>query len=202
MERPCGTRQLAFRSALGRLDRVSDTRRPTRPAIVRLLGGHEPTATWLASDEARSVLADPERRARLYEEMHADQSSALAPLLRASLTHEIEYRRSGQSQELEDDTFEQIYWCALLLSGLGFVKDILPLWRAKQTNFDTGAAFDVQFLVGAGLEESLAHLDSLDDPESSRAARYLRESAVAGDFDDLGSWRAWRRSYFAPKDRE
>lgn len=167
---------------------------PLEPAIVALLDGNVPTAAWLASSQAESLLSDPRRRARLYAEMHVRPSPAQAPLLRVLLRHEVDQRLKDD----DDYDFEQLYWCALLLSAFGFVEDSLRIWRAKRTNFDTGVGLDVQFVVGAGARETLAHLDSLDDPEAARAARYLRDCEAAGDFADLERWRALRCAYFAP----
>lgn len=70
------------------------------------------------------------------------------------------------------------------------------MWRAKQTNFDTGCGFDVQFLVGAGVEETLAFLARSDDPAASKAAEYIARCAKGGDFDGRDEWLAARCAYF------
>lgn len=171
------------------------------PALVALLEGNAPTDVWLASDEAEALLSDPNRRARLYAEMQARPSPAQAPLLRVLLRHEVDLRMEDDDDLLEDDDydFEQLYWPALLLSGLGFVEDALLIWRAKHIDFDTGVGLDVQYIVGAGVRETLAHLDALDDPEAARAAGYLRQCEAAGDFADLDGWRAAKLAYWVSR---
>jgi hypothetical protein len=159
-----------------------------------LLDGHAPTEAWLASDEAARLLADADRRTSLYRAMHPRADPAHAPLLRALLAHEVTFRSDPIHDG--DDRFENLYWCGLLLSQIGDVRDVPALWRAKRTNFDTGCGFDVQFLVGAGVPQTLAFLARSDDPAAREAAEYISKCAAAGDFDDLDDWLTGRCEYF------
>lgn len=163
-------------------------------SINEFLDGHAPTEAWLATEDARRLLSDADRRATLYRAMHPQPETSHAPLLRALLAHEVAFRSDPRGDD--EDRFEHLYWCGLLLSQIGDVRDVLSLWRAKNTNFDTGCGFDVQFLVGAGVEETLAFLARSEDPAASEAAAYISECAKAGDFDDLDDWRAFRVGYF------
>ena len=93
--------------------------------------------------------------------------------------------------------FENLYWCALLLHQLGRLEDVLPLWRAKNTSFDTARGFDAEFLVGAGVEETIVFLDASPDPEAAKAHAYLTKCCNESVFDDLASWLVERRAYFS-----
>lgn len=163
-------------------------------AIEELLDGHAPTEAWLATDDASRLLSDVERRAALYRALHPRPHPSHAPLLRALLAHEVALRQRPSDDDTDD--FEQLYWCALLLSQIGDLEDVLRLWHAKHTTFDTYCAFDIQFLVGAGVTETLAFLVASDDPAASDAAGYISSCDAAGDFDDLEAWLAYRCSYF------
>lgn len=162
--------------------------------IDDLLDGHAPTEAWLATEDARRILSNADRRATVYRAMHPQPEPSHAPLLRALLAHEVAVRSDPSGDD--DDRFENLYWCGLLLSQIGDVRDVPTLWRAKKTDFDTGCGFDVQFLVGAGVEETLAFLARSEDPAASEAAAYISKCAKAGDFDDLAGWRAFRSGYF------
>lgn len=86
---------------------------------------------------------------------------------------------------------ENIKLCAYLLYKLGQVEDSLLLWRAKNTNFDTLCGIDVQLLVGAGVEQTLAFLRTQDTEEAQAAIEYIEECVETGDFKDLDGYRAY-----------
>lgn len=167
--------------------------------LTDLLDGHEPTADWLASDDAQRMLSDVSRRVDLYRRLHPGPDAEHGPLLRALLEHECAFRRATDAAPAadDDDSFENLYRCALLLFQLGRVEDVLPLWRAKHIDMDTGCGLDIQFLVGAGVDETLAFLAASSDPAAREAGAYIADCRLGGDFDDLPGWLAWRRAYFA-----
>lgn len=165
--------------------------------IEALLEGHTPTETWLATDDAARILSDAATRTRLYASMHPCAEPSHAPLLRALLAHEVAFRSDAANDD--DDRFENLYWCALLLSQCAELRDVLALWRAKQTNFDTGANFDVQFLVLSGVKETLAYLAQSNDPDASKAASYIAACSDAGNFEGMDEWLEGRRVYFDPE---
>ena len=71
------------------------------------------------------------------------------------------------------------------------------MWQAKQTNMDTGCGFDVQFLVGCGVQETLAFLRDCPKPVAQQAYDYIASCKTAGDFDNLDQWLVERIEYFA-----
>lgn len=78
------------------------------------------------------------------------------------------------------------------LIGLhGDVSDALALWRTKQLTFDTACEFDIQLVAFAGIDPTLAYLQTLPDPDAASAVDYLQQCQAAGDFDSLAE-------YFSP----
>jgi len=73
--------------------------------------------------------------------------------------------------------------CAQLFS-IGVVEDSLAVWAAKSCSFDTMAGIDVQFMCGAGLEETKQFLRSTATEPSLAALEYLRECEASGDFEE------------------
>jgi len=99
-----------------------------------------------------------------------------------------EMRAWGQ----DDGDFENLYQCAFLLYQVGDVDDAPLLWEAKSIDFDSFCGFDFQYVLGAGVERTLAHLRSGGHAD---AADYLTECLA---FDpDLDAWERGRREYFA-----
>jgi hypothetical protein len=79
-----------------------------------------------------------------------------------SSAEKMAYRRAGDSAgEGESDCFEQIYWCGLLLYLAGDPADVPLMWEGKRIDMDTAIGFDGQFLVGAGVEETIKYLEEL-----------------------------------------
>lgn len=105
--------------------------------------------------------------------------------LRSILAAEVAYRRDGG-----EEYFENLYWCAYLLFCIGDLNDVDVLWDAKHTTFDAACGFDGEALLGAGLEATVRHVNSIGRPE---IATYLVELSV--DLD-LPAWAAFRRAYF------
>jgi hypothetical protein len=64
------------------------------------------------------------------------------------------------------------------------------------TNMDTGAAFDIQFLVGAGVFPTLTYLHSFQAEWAEKAETYIEKCQRAGDFNDLEGYRSFRQRYF------
>jgi hypothetical protein len=89
-----------------------------------------------------------------------------------------------------------LHWCAFLLWRVGDLRDVILLWRAKNIDFDTACGFDIQFLTGAGLNQTIEYLESSADPEARSALEYIMKCRAAGDFDDLQAWAIWRTDYF------
>ena len=132
-------------------------------------------------------LTDPAARAEVLGGIDPDQAGVHHELLRAIFRAEAEHRREHPDTEF----FENLYWCAFLLSRVGDPADVPMMWAAKFTDFDTAAGFDVQFMLGAGPERTLAYLRAHGHDE---IARRLTEYPELGD--DLAEWAADRRVYF------
>lgn len=169
-----------------------------------LLAGHELSAAWLSTPAAQRLLQLLPVRRDLYKAMltttrhHRAAAQAFAPLARALLPHEVRFRSTEERDPNDTDGngFENIYQCALVLFDIGQLVDVMPLYRAKLTNFDTGLGMDGEFLIGAGLratKEHVAKLAAAGEPKAADLLNYL------GHFEDepakLGEWRTWRYDY-------
>src|SRR5215467_5315256 len=73
---------------------------------------------------------------------------------------EMDFRKTKDGTAEAADYFESLYHCALLLYLVGDPADVPLMWEAKRINFDTGCGFDAQFMVGAGVLETIAHLEA------------------------------------------
>jgi hypothetical protein len=154
---------------------------------------------WKASGVfSPDALADPAVRRAVYEIIAAEDVRAYHGLLRAMLAMEAAYR-TGEGAAASDggDYYDNLYACGLLLYEIGDVSDVPAMWAAKMTNMDTGAGFDVQMLVGAGVDETLTFLR---EQGHSKAATYIEGCQSGGEFDELADWRTFARSfYLGPK---
>jgi hypothetical protein len=74
--------------------------------------------------------------------------------------------------------------CAQLFS-LGLAEDSLRVWRAKQCNFDTHCAIDVQFLCGAGLAQTKEFLACANGDDARDALSYISDCESKGNFADF-----------------
>jgi hypothetical protein len=110
---------------------------------------------------------------------------------------EMTYRRADDSAEGEgeSDCFEQIYWCALLLYLVGDPADVPLMWEGKQIDMDTAIGFDGEFLVGAGVEETIRYLEEHGQRDP---AEYLKGMKASKMLDDLQRWERFRTNYFYP----
>ena len=71
------------------------------------------------------------------------------------------------------------------LFSIGAVEDSLVIWRMKSSGFDCACGIDVQFVCGAGVDETIRFLEQSNDPDAAEALDYLRGCIGSGDFD---SW--------------
>ncbi len=136
----------------------------------------------------------PSNRRKLYQALHPNPAAKFLPLMRELLKKECQYRAE---QTNDGEFFENLYWVALFLYQIGTLDDVMPMWRAKHINMDTGCGFDVQFLVGQGVGRTLSFLSSLNEDEAKSAHQYISECQAAGDFDELDQWLQHRINYFA-----
>ena len=144
------------------------------------------------------LLAAPGFRRQICKLLHPTPPKSLLPLVRVLLQREADYRATESAEDDNDgeDYFENLYWVGLFLYQIGDLEDVLPMWRAKQTNMDTSIGFDAQFLVGRGVSETIEYLRALDEPMASEAADYLADYQADGDLDNLDEWLDFRIDYF------
>ena len=93
------------------------------------------------------------------------------------------------------DYFESIYQCALLLYMVGDPADAPLMWEAKHLNMDLGCCFDLQFLMGGGLLETIEYLEAHGHLD---IANRLRGEISDGDFEDIVEWEQYRIDYHYP----
>jgi hypothetical protein len=133
-------------------------------------------------------LGDPADRERLLASIDLRSVGEHHALLRRILQAEMEQRRTGGSY----DFFENLYWCAFLLYLVGDPSDVPLMWDAKHLDFDTACGFDVQFLLGAGTQATLAYLTDHGHADIARELLAYPELN-----DDLQDWVTFRRGYFS-----
>ncbi|KXU95247.1 hypothetical protein AB839_13215 [Stenotrophomonas sp. DDT-1] len=134
-------------------------------------------------------IGSPPARERALRSITPETAKQHELLLRAIFREEIDYRQRDEDQAY----FENLYWCAYLLFHVGDLADVESMWIAKNLNMDTGSGFDVENMVGAGVEQTIEYLleRSLDD-----AADYIDECLPAHSQQEIEEWSRSRRSYF------
>ena len=94
------------------------------------------------------------------------------------LADEAENERNGDPRE---DNLAIL--CCVQLFSRGQLEDVLHIWAAKRSGFDLGCNLDVQFLCGAGLEETKRFLTVQTSQEAAQALEYIRGCEATGDFN-------------------
>ncbi len=116
------------------------------------------------------------------------------PIIRDLLSQEAAAERDGRSRE--DDL---ALLCCVQLFSRGLLEDVLRIWDAKQSGFDLACYLDVQFLCGAGLQETKRYLASQAGADAAEALAYIQECEPS-DFEDfsparhLESYKAYFRT--------
>mgnify|MGYP006876022462 CR=1 FL=1 len=131
----------------------------------------------------------PEERAAVLSGIAPGAAAAHYPLLRTIFRAEMGYR----AEQPAGDRFENLYHCAFLLHCVGDVQDVETMWEAKHIDFDTGLGFDLNFLVGAGVSQTVAYLRSIGRDDIADGL------AGADDGAELARWRQFRQRYFYPQ---
>ncbi|MDR2888848.1 MAG: hypothetical protein LBV33_03290 [Lachnospiraceae bacterium] len=135
-------------------------------------------------------------RKEIYRKLHKEVSFEHASLIRYLFSIEISER--SKSPHEEDDTydFEVFYWCIFLLSRIGDVTDVKAIWGAKYLDFDASIGVEMEFLVGAGLENTIHFLEGENDKISSKILVYLLGCKEQGGFEEMDAWYNFRYNYF------
>lgn len=129
-------------------------------------------------------LAGPAARARWLGDVDPRGAAAQHATLR-------DVFRAEMAAWPSDELYENLYWCAFLLYLVGDPADVPMMWQAKHIDFDSACGFDVQFMLGAGPQQTLDYLRAHGHDDIARELSAYPELA-----DDLDEWEAFRRGYF------
>ena len=144
-------------------------------------------------DTHPELLSHPGFRDSLYRLIHPTPTPDLLPLIRTLFRHEVTYRSDDSN---DGEYFENLYWAALFLFQIGTLDDVIPMWRAKGINMDTGSGLSVQFLVGRGVKQTIEFLQQSDAAMAPEIAECLIKCQSAGDFDCLDDWLTTTIRYY------
>lgn len=100
--------------------------------------------------------------------------------------------RERQSQGAGDTELMKLL-CVQLFSR-GLVGDVLRIWHAKTSSFDSDCSFDVQLLCGPGLQPTKRYLEE----QTCEEARSALARIAHGDFEDFSpeTWLEYHRQYY------
>jgi hypothetical protein len=89
--------------------------------------------------------------------------------------------------------------CVYLFDN-GSLGDVMRIWRAKRSGWDSQFSVDVKLLCGAGLAETKAFLAASSDELAAEALEYLVkcENSDFGGFTPAG-YSAEQRAYYTPR---
>jgi len=139
------------------------------------------TQQTLSVDEILSIRIDETLREELVNHFrtHRDRPFALALLnkfieLREDLKNEI--------------SINDLMLASFILGMHGEVEDSLKVWEAKRVDFDTYCGLDIQLVPFAGVNETIAFLETQNDTEAKAALEYVTACANGGDFDELDDY--------------
>ncbi|WDI41263.1 hypothetical protein [Bremerella sp. P1] len=96
-------------------------------------------------------------------------------------------------QGIDSDYYENLYQSALYLFVIGDPEDAVLIFDAKMSNFDLGCGMDYQFMLGAGLDKTIAHAQSVNRLDMVDYLEGLREDP---DLPDIEEWMKFRINYF------
>ena len=94
---------------------------------------------------------------------------------------------------VDTNDHENLYQAALYLYVIGDPSDAVRVYDAKMSNFDLGCGIDYQFMLGAGLEETIAHAKSINREDM---AEYLEGLRSDPDLPDIDEWLQFKINYF------
>ena len=140
------------------------------------------------------LLRSPAERLALYQLIARRNPREFRPLLLRLFGEEISFRQAlWEGTATDDGTFsEGIFHCAFLIHCCGEPSDTAILWKAQHLNQDIGE-LDGEYFVGAGVAETLAHLDRVNDRISTSIAEYIDTWSRSAALDSLSEWRQERR---------
>ena len=114
-------------------------------------------------------------------------------LLKEILQLEISEWKSVKGAEIKENLFH----CGFLLHLVGSYEDVELMCEARNINLESSCGFDVQNLVGGGVEETI---DFLEDKGLDKVAEEIKAGYYYKDFDDLPKWISFKKKYYYPED--
>jgi hypothetical protein len=155
--------------------------------------------------QSRFDLESPASRKHALRAISQEDAARHHELLRRIFAAEVEFRRRLAHDDLGDDDwdpawgeddnyFENVYWCAWLLSLVGDPADVPSMWHAKyEVEFDLQCGFDIENMLGAGPASTVAWLREHGMQEmADDLAHWCEEDHT----EELARWSASRRRYF------
>lgn len=134
-------------------------------------------------------IRSPSKREHVLRSISPEAAREHEALLRQIFREEIAYRQRDEDHEY----FENIYWCAYLLFHVADPGDAELMWIAKNLNMDVGCGFDVENMVGAGVEPTIQYLRQKD---LGKAADYIAKCLRDHSQQTIDDWRKGRRRHF------
>lgn len=132
---------------------------------------------------ARARLGDVEDRPPVLWGLQYDLRPDDHDLVRRLAAAEAEDRANDDFQGHTDDT----ELTGFLLASYRDVSDVWLHWDLKRANFDTWSGYDVEYVVSAGVAETLEFVRASDHPERDAVLERLADVREV----DLAKW--WRR---------
>jgi hypothetical protein len=137
----------------------------------------------------------PKERKNCLQGINPKNAKEYHSLLLEIFRLEMEYRADeGALDDDGEDFYENVYWCGLLLFCIADLNDIGIMWKAKHLNMDMGCGFDIQFLLGSGLDKTVDYLNASN--EEDKILEYIEKCHQCGDFDYLDEWKESKIAYF------
>jgi hypothetical protein len=136
----------------------------------------------------RHLINGESARYALYQHYLQAPSIEFARALLAELTvlYLANYEHGG-----DDMGTDELRLAGYLIGLHQDVSDSLLLWKTKQLTFDTACGVDIQLVVFAGVEPTIAYLKEQRSDEATKALAYIEVCKNSGDFDLLAE-------YFSP----
>lgn len=123
------------------------------------------------------------------EELNKTVSTADRELIRYITKLYIKFYK--EPNRLDYDWNDPFRMCGLLLYKIGNVEDSVLLWQVKELDFDTAASLEVQMLTGAGVDETITYLKSLDDEFYLNGAELIEANREDFPEDFVDVWETY-----------
>ncbi|TWP48043.1 hypothetical protein FKR81_30385 [Lentzea tibetensis] len=137
--------------------------------------------------------ANAVRRAKVLWALQYDRQPGDLPLVRWLAEQEALCRSEAPSQGMT----EQTRLAGFLLAEHRQVEDVWLHWEIKQANFDTGCGYDLEHLLAAGVQSTIAYVRDSGHAERDAVLKsLLDEDQPFVSEEDMGEWLQAERSWF------